>query len=215
MPMSVIDEIISNDYIYPRSPSFTKHTNVCVMFCDIVGFSTYCKTHTCQEVGQLLHTVFSIFDTNLQKYSLEKIRTIGDGYLVTSGVFAGYYNSSVKITNKPYLFAKQVAYECNKLHVQLRIGIHVGNIISGIVGQKSNQFDLFGHDDNITARLEQTCELGCVHVSKTYYNYIKDYLSNDDVVKNVVINMKNIGDIDTVMIKYDEDLRLSNSWNTV
>lgn len=103
----------------------------------------------------------------------------------------------------PYLFAEQTIHDCVALGVQLRIGIHKGDVVSGIVGQTANQFDLFGHDVNIAARLEQTCEPCHVHVSIKYFAEIKQHITTNHVIKKT--SMKNMGDMNTVMISTSRD----------
>ena len=206
MPNEIIDNIMntggSDGY-----PQFTTHENICIIFCDIVGFSAYCKFHNPQEIGEMLHELFSLMDTNIKKYNLEKIRTIGDGYFITSGVFKDYiHHTNQNDTNKDthdilnaFLFAKEIQ---RNSFVSLRIGIHIGNVISGIIGKTSNQFDLFGHDVNIAARLEQSCDVDCIHVSETYYNAIKNKTELKDFnFEEKITNMKNIGEVNSFIYK--------------
>jgi len=201
LPKEIVEEIVSISPRYPRVSHFTAHDDVGIMFCDIVGFSTFCKIHTPHEIGDMLHKVFTILDDSVELYHLEKIRTIGDGYLITSGVFGGYskHKNTTPVTNEPLLFAIKVSNECDKLDITLRIGIHLGNIISGIVGQKSNQFDLFGHDVNIAARLEQTCVPGHIHISDQFYDIVEDDMLTGSC-KMQVTEMKNMGEINSWMV---------------
>lgn len=191
MPTDIIDSIWNTPVTCPRVTHFVTHSNTCIIFCDIVGFSIYCKNNTPNKIGEMLHEIFSIIDNCIDEYQLEKIRTIGDGYIITSGVFNKYI-----ISNKPLIFAKKVINECIKLDIKIRIGIHLGNIVSGIVGQKSNQFDIYGHDVNIAARLEQTCTPGYIHVSEQLFDSLVDIVEYD----KKITEMKNMGEINSIMI---------------
>jgi class 3 adenylate cyclase len=110
---------------------------------------------------------------------------------------------TLPITSTPLQFALRVAHECLQHH---NISIHVGDIISGIVGQTSNQFDLFGHDVNVAARLEQTCYEGHIHISEQYFDKIKDELLTDmdSCVKCCIVNPKNVGEIHTIQVPYHD-----------
>jgi class 3 adenylate cyclase len=192
MPDSVLDKI----------PTFTKNDNIYILFCDIAEFTTLCSTLKAHEIGELIHTVFSKIDEFIKIYNLEKIRTIGDGYLITHGVFDTYTDSKViqhKLhSQNPYFFAKNIIRELQKINIQLRVGIHAGCVVSGIVGQTHNQFDLFGHDVNVAARLEQTCKPGCIHISDRYFQMIKHIIGRDYTFQKTA--MKNMDDLHTVMI---------------
>lgn len=86
LPQEMLDTITNYDRTYPRNARFNKNNNVYILFCDIVGFSVFCMKNPPQMVGDMIHTVFSKIDENIEKYGLEKIRTVGDGYIITSGV---------------------------------------------------------------------------------------------------------------------------------
>lgn len=176
--------------------NFSSNTGIC--FIDIVNFSH--KYKDAEEIAFTLHALISEFDILADKFNITKVRTIGDGYFACCGLDE---SSSTWDTNNYYetalsllLFASSCINMSNiKYDIDLRIGLHIGECYYGVIGQNSIQFDLFGESINFTARLEQTCTINRIHISKHLYTIIKNVL-HDEVNINIdkqYTEMKNMG----------------------
>jgi len=141
-----------------------------VLFCDIVGFTEYCdRTPPETVVGQLQGLVRSFEDISLT-HQLEKIKTIGDAFLATGGLLH-------KVDNPVLACVKCGLDLCRTSEAlepgwQVRVGIHIGPIVAGIVGQRQFLFDLWGDTVNVAARIAGEAEPGTVFLSNAAWQLI-------------------------------------------
>ncbi|UFH32941.1 hypothetical protein LNP04_04265 [Chryseobacterium sp. C-71] len=149
---------------------------VSVLFTDFVNFTANSERIGVQEVLNELNICFTEFDSIMEKYNLEKIKTIGDAYLAVSGLpvsndqhAKNAVNASLEILS--YI---QQRKKDNPNALDIRIGIHSGPIIAGIVGVKKFAYDIWGDTVNTAARMEQNSSSGKVNVSEATYQLIKD-----------------------------------------
>ncbi len=156
-----------------------------VLFADIVGFTTLASYLPPRELVGMLDSVFSDFDTLAEKYGLEKIKTIGDSYMVVSGV----PQPRIDHVQRVALFAIEAMLTMSKYEqssnnsstdvpsadtlefahhfpLQLRIGIHTGNVVAGVIGKKKFAYDLWGDTVNIASRMEAHGMSGQIQVSE-------------------------------------------------
>ena len=153
------------------------YDNVTVMFTDFVNFT---KAGETMEPGQLigeLDTCFKAFDEILNKHHVEKIKTIGDAYLAVSGLPAANPNHAkdmvaASIEIRDYMLNRRSELGDNTF--EIRIGVHSGNVVAGIVGLKKFAYDIWGDTVNIAARMEQSSEPCQINVSQTTYEMVKD-----------------------------------------
>ncbi|KXZ52754.1 hypothetical protein GPECTOR_8g145 [Gonium pectorale] len=160
----------------------TSHRCVTVLFCDIIGFTEMCKQVSAMVVMRFLNTLYMRFDELIDIYGVYKVETIGDCYMVAGGLVRtdGEGNKTVIDDGsedalhavRVMSFAKAVMREAAEVllpttgePVQLRIGLHSGPVMSGIVGDKMPRFCLFGDTVNTASRMESTCPPGAIHVS--------------------------------------------------
>ncbi|KAI8465323.1 MAG: nucleotide cyclase [Monoraphidium minutum] len=158
------------------------HEQVSILFADIVGFTSMAKTQPPDVVMDLLNDLFTRFDMMLEEYSVYKVETIGDCYMVAGGLIftdAQGYRSVLQSQVDPLhaqhtlRFARAMlaaAAEvpmpgCGGAPVQLRVGIHSGPVVSGVVGARMPRFCLFGDTVNTASRMESTGPPGSIHVS--------------------------------------------------
>jgi len=184
-----------------------KHKSVTVIFIDIVGFSNLCRSVSAQLVMELLDEVFSRFDQAASENGVLKLRTIGDGYLACAGLMSAFGDQADSIDH-----AKRSLDFCislgkslkgmmmpNSMPLLLRIGLHSGEVFSGIVGTTQPQYDLFGHVPNVAARMEQTCRPGYVQMTISTKELVTGRYPNE--YKNIVprdkIKMKGVGEVVT------------------
>ena len=155
-----------------------KFDSVTVLFADIVGFTKLSARTTPEELVQGLNAIFERFDALAKKYGLEKIKTIGDAYMVAGGL----PERSDDHCERVGMFALEIqaimqeeslrtsAGEC----VQLRIGIHTGEAVAGVIGTSKFSYDLWGDTVNTASRMESHGEAGRIHVSEDVYDTLKD-----------------------------------------
>ena len=152
------------------------HEAVTILFADIVGFTPLTTQLNPVEMIELLNQIYSEFDALSEKYQVEKIRTIGDNYMVASGV----PESNKDHARNMAMMALEMRDYADKLpiqdghRIQFRIGIHSGPLIAGIVGSKKFQYDIWGDAVNTASRMESQGEAGKIQVSQTTYEMLKD-----------------------------------------
>jgi len=147
-----------------------------VLFADIVNFTGLSSHIAPEELVGLLNRVFSVFDKLADRYHLEKIKTIGDAYMVVGGVptaipdhveaIAAMALGMMRATNR---FKTR-----NKQTIRLRIGIHTGPVVAGVIGSRKFTYDLWGDTVNVASRMESQGELGRIQVSEAVYEKLGD-----------------------------------------
>ncbi|QQL49925.1 adenylate/guanylate cyclase domain-containing protein [Mucilaginibacter ginkgonis] len=153
---------------------------VTVLFTDFVNFTTISEWLSPKELVNELHYCFKAFDEIMSRYGIEKIKTIGDAYLAV----AGLPNPDSKHASNAINAAIEVAAFISKRKQQLgdktfdvRIGVHSGSVVAGIVGVKKFAYDIWGDTVNTAARMEQNSEPGKINVSEKTYALVKDTFS--------------------------------------
>ncbi|KAG2437664.1 hypothetical protein HYH02_011045 [Chlamydomonas schloesseri] len=161
----------------------TYHPLVTILFADIIGFTEMCHSVPATAVMTFLNQLYSRLDTLLDVYGVYKVETIGDCYMVAGGLMTRDEEGFTVVrgpdapvdslhAHKAMAFAKAMLREAAQVllpttgrPVQMRIGLHSGPVMSGIVGSKMPRFCLFGDTVNTASRMESTCKPGCIHVS--------------------------------------------------
>lgn len=156
-----------------------KSDAVTVMFSDFVDFSRQSELLEPERLVKGIDYYFKGFDRIITKYGLEKIKTIGDSYMCASGLpTPNKYHAlnMVKAAIEMIDFVEKSKNLDNGLpHFEMRIGIHSGPVIAGIVGIRKWQFDIWGNTVNIAARMESASEPGKINLSETTYQEIKEH----------------------------------------
>jgi class 3 adenylate cyclase len=170
------DEVILELKKYGRvSPKL--HQKVTVLFIDFEHFTSACEKLPPEKVIFYLNKYFSYFDEIIENFQLEKIKTIGDGYLAVAGVpkdSSDHAIMAVKAALKIKSFVMN-AYDNQELPWRCRIGLHSGPVISGVIGKLKYAYDVFGDTVNIASRMESFGIPNSVNVSETTKNLIQDY----------------------------------------
>lgn len=168
LPKSIA-EIKKQDENKIVADSFEKST---ILFADLVGFTEFSSSRSPTEVVEMLNELYSKFDDATKKIGVEKIKTLGDGYMVASGVPLPNENHA----EKALLMAiqmRQIVYDFNyehNLNFKLRIGINSGAIVAGVVGKVKYAYDIWGDTVNIASRMESTGVPNEIQVSMSTYN---------------------------------------------
>lgn len=170
LPEEVITELKATNQVSPRL-----FPNVAVMFTDIVGFTPYCDSHTPQEVATSLQLLVEQYEQLALKYELQKIKTIGDAFMAAGGLLRPLSN--------PVLNCVQCGLEMTQIVRQLpanwrvRVGIHFGSVMAGIVGHRQYLYDIWGDTVNTAARIESQGTPDCVNLSPAAWEQVTNYFS--------------------------------------
>jgi class 3 adenylate cyclase len=153
--------------------SFTEAT---VLFADLVDFTKLSTSISPTELVELLNSVFSKFDQLADHHQLEKIKTIGDAYMVVAGLPVPRADHVRAIAD----IAIDMQHEITKINVQdgrplsLRIGIHTGPVVAGVIGIRRFTYDLWGDTVNVASRMESQGEPERIQVTEAVYNRLKN-----------------------------------------
>jgi class 3 adenylate cyclase len=149
---------------------------VSVLFADIVGFTSLSSRIAPEELVSMLNELFSEFDGLAEKHGLEKIKTIGDAYMVVAGVPQPIPNHAQAITNMALDMLRTIESfaDRHKSDLTIRIGIHTGPVVAGVIGQKKFIYDLWGDTVNTASRMESHGVPGRIHVTAATQALISD-----------------------------------------
>jgi len=153
-----------------------KFDDVTVLFCDIVNFTAFAAHASPEEVIHVLNMIFTSFDNLTVNPCLEKIKTIGDAYMVVGGVPNPCDNHTELLAQVALEMIDIVAEISERLKkpLSVRIGIHSGPVIAGVIGTTKYTYDLWGDTVNIASRMESLSENGKIQCSETVYHLLKD-----------------------------------------
>lgn len=153
------------------------HQHVTVLFIDFEHFTSACETLPPEKVIFYLNEYFSYFDEIVEFYNLEKIKTIGDGYLAVAGVPKDLVDHALVAVQAAINIKSFVinAYENQELPWRCRIGLHSGPVISGVIGKLKYAYDVFGDTVNIASRMEAFGIPNSINVSEATKELIKNY----------------------------------------
>ncbi len=158
-----------------------RHDNVSILFADIVDFTRYAGDRQPEEIVSTLNAVFSHFDTLAETHRLEKIKTIGDAYMVVGGLSGADNDHCARIADMALdmmAFIESFEDTANG-SLALRIGIHAGPVVAGVIGRSKFAYDLWGDTVNVASRLETTARDGVIQVSETVYKALKGRFAFD------------------------------------
>lgn len=149
-----------------------------VLFTDFKDFTKLAEHTEPVQMVESIDFYFKKFDDITTKYSLEKIKTIGDSYMCAGGLHKenqAHARDVIKAAREMVeLVNDELNAEDDLIHFEVRIGVHTGPVVAGIVGMKKWQYDIWGDTVNIASRMESKSESGMVNLSETTYNMIKD-----------------------------------------
>ncbi len=150
--------------------------DVTVMFVDIVNFTRVAEGLTPQQVFTMLNRIFSSFDELAEKHGVEKIKTIGDAYMVAGGLnddSSAYTDAIVNLAlDMRDLLHRD--FNVNQMHLEVRIGIGTGPIVAGVVGKKKFIYDLWGDTVNIASRITSEGVPGMIQVDESTYRRLQE-----------------------------------------
>lgn len=195
LPKSIANRLKDNDMRIADS-----HESVTVLFADIVGFTKLTATMPPAELVELLSQLFSRFDQLAEHYGLEKIKTIGDGYMVVGGAPVNLDNHAGVIA-KLALEMQQALATFNKetdKKLQMRIGISSGAVVAGVIGTSKFAYDIWGDPVNMASRMEKTALVDSIQVSEATYKLIE---KSSHLEARGLVNIKGKGEVNTYLLK--------------
>ncbi len=170
-PRAIVDRLKEVE-----GPIAEQFEEVTILFADIVGFTAFASRVSPLELVNLLGGVFSAFDRLTEKYDLEKIKTIGDGYMVAGGLPISRTDHAEAIANMALdMLSEITTFKTDtEDELKLRIGINTGPAIAGVIGSKKFSYDLWGDTVNLASRMEELGETDNIQVSESTYQLLKD-----------------------------------------
>lgn len=173
---------------------------VTVMFTDFKNFTQASEKMSAHRLVNEINRYFSEFDRIVSKFNIEKIKTIGDSYMCAGGLPVKNKTNAEDVVNAALeicdYMQKRIS-EADNLQLEIRIGIHTGPVVAGIVGIKKFAYDIWGDTVNIASRMESSGESGKVNISGTTHELIKDKFVCTYRGK---IQAKNKGEIDMYFV---------------
>lgn len=173
LPPAIAEELKTYNKVKAR-----KYEQATVMFIDFTGFTKVAEKLSPETLVEELDYCFRGFDEIIEKYNIEKIKTIGDAYLCANGLSdhndnpADMIKAALAIQDF-MLHTKAVRMDQGLPFFEARVGIHTGPVVAGVVGVKKFAYDIWGDTVNVAARMEETCEPGRVNVSEDAYSLAK------------------------------------------
>lgn len=201
LPAEVARELQETGASTPR-----QYDNVSVLFTDFKGFTSLADKMSPQELVEELSACFTAFDNIIEKHKLEKIKTIGDAYMCAGGIPVPDKDHPFRIVRagmeiQDYILKNNLKRKSKGLPPwDIRIGIHAGPVVAGVVGRKKYAYDIWGSTVNIASRMESNGAPGQINISSAMYDIIKDKYVCSHRGK---IHAKNVGEIDMYFLEHE------------
>ncbi|XP_071145720.1 receptor-type guanylate cyclase gcy-13-like [Mytilus edulis] len=175
LPVSIAKRMMNDT---PIEPEYFE--SVTVYFSDIVGFTTICSKSSPMQVIYMLNDLYSVIDERIEKFDVYKVETIGDAYMMVSGLPVRNTDQHACEIALMSLDILEIVSQSQIPHIpgekwQIRIGINTGSVVAGVVGTKMPRYCLFGNTVNVASRMESTSEPGMIHISQSTKIAVKQH----------------------------------------
>lgn len=198
LPEETVAELKEKGVATPRD-----YEKVTVLFTDFTGFTEIAESMTPQELITELNICFRAFDEILEKHDLEKIKTLGDGYMCAGGIPVPNDSNptdtvAAAIEMNEYILQRRGQKMADKIpYWNMRIGIHTGHVVAGVVGKKRFAYDIWGDTVNLASRMESSCADGKINISETTYHLVKHQFNCEN---RGAIKVKHKGEMDMFFV---------------
>jgi adenylate cyclase len=204
--LNILPEETAQELKDSGSVTAKKYESVTVLFSDFKGFTSYSETLSPEALVETIGFYFSKFDAIIEKYGLEKIKTIGDAYMCAGGLpfpSDNHAENMIKAAMEITEFVAKTKSDVNAkaLNFDIRVGINTGPVVAGVVGAKKFAYDIWGDTVNIASRMESASEPGKINISENTYEIIKGHFDceyrgelaakNKGKMKMYFVNAKN------------------------
>jgi class 3 adenylate cyclase len=177
---NILPDEVADELKVTGKASAKHYEKVSVLFTDFKGFTARSASMTPEEVIEELNKCFSAFDAIVEKYNLEKIKTIGDAYMCAGGLPIPNQSNPIDavragLAMQEYMTAyKNECIAKGEPYFECRLGINTGEVVAGVVGTKKFAYDIGGDTVNSASRAESNGSLGKVNITETTYELVKD-----------------------------------------
>ncbi len=168
--LNVLPEAVAKELKATGATTARRFDSISVLFADIVGFTPLSASMEPEEMVSQLNEVFSYFDSLADRYGCEKIRTIGDNYMVACGVPVPTDDHAETLAS---MALDMVSYAATS-PLSFRLGINSGPVVAGVIGRRKFQYDVWGDTVNTASRMESQGEPGRIQITQATYELIKD-----------------------------------------
>ncbi len=201
LPDILVNELKQNGFVQPR-----EYKNISIMFTDFKGFTYIADVLPADKLVNELNEIYKEFDKIIEKHKVEKLKTIGDSYMIGAGLPVETDDHAIRII-RTGLELQEYINERNKTSAikwDMRAGVHSGNVIAGVVGTKKFTYDIWGDTVNIASRLESAGAPGQINISAYTYMLVRDYFVCEYRGK---VSTKGKGELDMYFVKEQKNLR--------
>ena len=173
--LNVLPEAVANRLKLGQGTIADSFAEVTVLFADIVDFTSLSARISPEQLVNMLNQVFSAFDQLAEKHGLEKIKTIGDAYMIVSGLNDPIPNQAEAVTAMALDMQKELhrLSEITGIDLKVRIGIDTGPVVAGVIGTKKFIYDLWGDTVNTASRMESQGMAGRIQVTQRLYELLQ------------------------------------------
>ena len=195
LPVNVANDLKATGETVPK-----RHKNVTILFTDFKGFTELVASIPAITLVNELNDIFGRFDEIMEAARVEKIVTIGDAYVAACGLEEEVHDHAINCITaaQQMLSYLEARNKKHKIKWEMRVGIHSGPIVAGVIGKKKFSYDLFGDTINTASRMETSGEPGKINISGTTFQLIK----NDfDCISRGRIQAKGKGELEMFFVE--------------
>ena len=201
--LNILPAEVAEELKVKGSAEAQQFDEVTVLFTDFKGFTQLSEKMSPKELVFVINEYFSAFDHIMVKYGVEKIKTIGDAYMAVGGLPITTSTHATDVISAAIEIQQFMAEQKSRKEAQgelffdIRIGVHTGPVVAGIVGVKKFAYDIWGDTVNTASRMESNGEVGKINISQTTYTLVKDKFN---CVERGKIQVKGKGEVDMYFV---------------